>query len=200
MHRYYFALFVALAVNLEHVLNASAQVAQNTVRERDVLALAYRGAKTKPADNPYSIALYNAGTRMAIGNVRCSDWQGNIYVADPVSPEKAVLKRFDRFGKFREQWTLEGALTASKVSVSRSGYIWVGRAEADYAKAGMPILLLKCGTRNPLGACLSAFRAHLKWVERPPGMGRGQGMNRKIYLTDLSEARFRKAGTLSVDR
>jgi hypothetical protein len=80
-----------------------------------------------------------------------TDWEGDIYVMDPLTSESCVLKRFDKNGRFREMWQPIDSQLGKAVAVTQDGYIWTGLARLnpeDYA--GMPIVVYRKGKKSPV--------------------------------------------------
>jgi hypothetical protein len=136
--------------------------------DKQLLRLAYRGEAQKLPRDQYRIGIFHADTYFHCADLMGTDREGNIYLLDPLASQRYALKRFDRQGHFREMWSPLGVWSGKGVTVTKSGYIWMG-LEGD-GEAGLPIVVYRQGSKTPVldwrkklpGALASAIRKALE--------------------------------------
>ncbi len=134
-----------------------------------VLRLRYRAEASKLQKNPYTIGMFVGGEYEEpyeyFGTLMGTDWDGCIYIFDPIKSNLWVLKRFDRQGKFKEAWNPIRARYGESVAVTKDGYIWTGIrwVDADRLK-GFPILVYRKGRKEPVIDWRKELPRHVKEV------------------------------------
>ncbi|MEM2250174.1 MAG: hypothetical protein QXP16_05690 [Candidatus Bathyarchaeia archaeon] len=134
-----------------------------------VLRLRYRGEASKLQKNPYTIGMFVGGEYEEpceyFGSLTGTDWDGCIYIFDPIKPNFWVLKRFDRQGKFQEAWNPIRARFGESVAVTKDGYIWTGIRWVDTDRLrGFPILVYRKGRKEPVIDWRRELPRHVKEV------------------------------------
>jgi len=121
-----------------------------------VLRLQYRGVLDRPeqrfddSSNSYKVGVFESELYFHHPDLVGTDWEGNIYIMDPLTPELSALKRFDKNGQFREVWRPIHARYGSGVAVTRDGYIWTGLLGDYEGRPGLPIVVYRKGQKDPV--------------------------------------------------
>lgn len=160
---------ISLATNKWHTKPVNGKV---------VLRLSYRGRKQSKSyqDKPYTIGMFE-GKHGAFysGDLMGTDWNGNIYIFDPIDENINIIKRFDKQGIFQEVWEPIRADAAYNVAVTKDGYIWVGlRWIVEEKPNGWPIVVYRSGVKKPI----------MDWRHKLP-----KAIDEKVH-TFLKEAGF----------
>ena len=152
-------LFVTLFIILFEIIFMSEFLisGQNKkfVGGRIILRLSYRDRiKNYLKHNPYKIGMFEGG-ECPRGLYYCqfigTDWDGNIYLFDPIDDDLYILKCFDKNGLFKMMWNPIRANCGNKVAVTRDGYIWVGlRWVVDDRLDGLPIVVYRKEKKKPV--------------------------------------------------
>lgn len=151
--RFQSVTFVVVAVVLPLMLG---MLPKGSPQGKVVLRLPYRG--TAPHKSPYTIGFWPAeecSGDMYVGQFMGTDWDGCIYIFDPIDRAKWMLKRFDRKGRFQEEWEpiKERLDSGEGVAVTKDGYIWTGffvRGTKDDDIPGLPVLVYRKGIKRPV--------------------------------------------------
>ena len=120
--------------------------------ERIVLRLSYHGRQPDAPLHPNRISFYferNESSTFHQGGVICTDWQSNIYVYDPVSPSKGVIKKFDSTGKLVHTFELPAMPYVLSASVTRQGTLWVGVGTKYIPTPGLPVIAFRAEDTKP---------------------------------------------------
>jgi hypothetical protein len=117
---------------------------------RVVLRLPYRGVVRSGAAKPSTVGMFDTGSQVHCPWFMGTDWHGNIYVLDPITPASSVLRCFDKGGQFREAWSPVSAWIGSGVSVTRDSYIWTGLEGDTENYSGLPIAVYRSGRKDPV--------------------------------------------------
>ena len=130
--------------------------------------------ESKAAAN--SVGLFEIESGFYIGEMVCTDNDGNIYIYDPLSEVKSELKKFDRQGQLLWSWPLETG-GANKISavVASNGYVWLTLKQSSYAaenSKAFPLVILQPGSKTPL----------VDWRQQMP-----QEIERVLYSSVTSE-------------
>lgn len=125
---------------------------------RVVLRLSYRGKADAPPGKPTSIGLLVYESEHRAAGLVSTDWDGNLYLLDPLTSESTVLKRFDKQGRFLEEWSPIDDNYIGGLAVTRDGYIWMGPGGYEEGRAGLPLLAYRSGQKEPV----------LDWRDRLP--------------------------------
>lgn len=112
-----------------------------------VLRLPYRSVSDKPLSKPYSIGMFESEVDFYSAALVGVDKEGDIYIADPLTPESGLLKRFDKQGRFREAW---GPIFAQGIAVAKDRYIWTGVGGYVDRYAGLPMVVYQKGKKTPV--------------------------------------------------
>jgi hypothetical protein len=115
-----------------------------------VLHLPYRNGSDKHLAKPYTFGMFDWEEESYFANFVGTDWDGNIYIMDPIEPDVCVLKRFDRQGYFQEVWKPIRARASNGIAVTKDGYIWLGlRWVVSDRLNGLPIVVYQKGKKEP---------------------------------------------------
>ena len=120
--------------------------------ERVVLRLPYKAAQPDASQHPAQVSLYyekNEEQTFHQGGVICTDWQGNIYVYDPILPDKGLIKKFDRNGKLVHSFELPATYFILNAGVTRKGTLWLGLGAKYTSMPGLQVLAFKVGQKHP---------------------------------------------------
>lgn len=136
---------------------------------RVILRLRYRSEASKLQKNPYTIGMFEGGEYEEpyeyFGALIGTDWDGCIYIFDPIKSNLWVLKRFDRQGKFQEAWNPMRARFGESVAVTKDGYIWTGIRWVDSDRLkGFPIVVYRKGRKEPTVDWRKELPRHVKEV------------------------------------
>ncbi len=121
-----------------------------------VLRLQYRGVLDRPeqrlddSSNSYKIGVFESELYFHHPDLVGTDWEGNVYIMDPLTPELSVLKRFDKNGQFREVWRPIHARYGRGMAVTQDGYIWTGLLGDYEDRPGLPIVVYRKGQKEPV--------------------------------------------------
>lgn len=145
----------ALAFIFVLALPATNEWRSKSTKGKVVLRLSYRGLKQSKnyLKRPYTIGMFEKGKHGAFysGDLMGTDWNGNIYIFDPIDKDIHIVKRFDKRGTFQEAWEPIQANAAHGVAVTKDGYIWVGlRWVVDERPNGWPIVVYRSGIKKPV--------------------------------------------------
>lgn len=145
--------YVAITLMLGSVFIPSYLIGEKRLESRIVLRLAYRGQVKNYLSKPYTIGMFEFGEHRIFysGDLMGTDWNGNIYIFDPIAPDLYVLKRFDRKEVFKEAWEPIRARRGHGVGVTKDGYIWTGLGwvVADRPN-GWPVVVYRSGIKKPV--------------------------------------------------
>ena len=120
--------------------------------ERVVLRLPYKGAQPDASLHSNQISFYfeqNESFTFHQGSVACTDWQGNIYVYDPVLPGKGLMKKFDRSGKLVHTFELPAMDFLLNAAVTRKGTLWVAMGTPYASSKELPVLAFRAEDTKP---------------------------------------------------
>ena len=120
--------------------------------ERVVLRLPYKGAQPNALLHPEQISLYfeqNESFTFHQGSITCTDWQGNIYVYDPVLPSKGLIKKFDKNGKLVHTFELPPMHFLLNAAVTRKGTLWVAIGTPYARDKELPVLAFRAEDTKP---------------------------------------------------
>jgi len=133
-----------------------------------ILRLRYRGETSELKKNPYTIGIFEREVEDPaeyIGALMGTDWDGCIYIFDPIKPDLWVLKRFDRQGKFQEEWNPIRARYGENVAVTKDGYVWLGIRWVDSDRLrGFPLVAYQKGKKAPIIDWRRELPKHVKDV------------------------------------
>lgn len=138
---------VAFMINLLLSVEPKTSQSQGEI----VLRLRYRDYQVKPHVNPYTVGIFDSEDFTYAAEFMGTDWDGCIYILDPVKEKLHVLKRFDRKGRFREAWQPIHCKTGVKVAVTKDGFIWTG-LHFSYGDdiPGLPVVVYRKGSKRPI--------------------------------------------------
>jgi hypothetical protein len=116
-----------------------------------VLSLRYRSLLSKLQKNPYTIGMFfGEHGQEYFGTLIGTDWDGCIYIFDPIDWNLWTLKRFDRQGRFQEAWNPIRAFCGINAVVTKDGYIWLGIGWVPFDRLrGFPIIAYLKGKKEP---------------------------------------------------
>ena len=114
-----------------------------------VLRLPYKAKQSDAPLHPSQISLYSGESAFHRGGVVCTDWQGHIYVYDPISPGKGVIKKFDSTGKLVHTFELPPMPFVLSASVTRKGTLWVGMGTEFTPTSELPVLAFRAEDTKP---------------------------------------------------
>jgi len=140
--------FCAIMLNLMIIIELNLQPMSAKV----VLRLRYRSVESKLQKNPYTIGMFfGEHGQDYFGALIGTDWDGCIYIFDPIDWNLWTLKRFDRQGRFQEAWNPIRAFCGHNVVVTKDGYIWLGIRWVDSDRLrGWPIIAYRKGKKEPV--------------------------------------------------
>lgn len=138
------SLFISFSLWLDCYLGQAKE--GKFTKGKVILRLRYRGFLEKPITIPYRLGLFvlhgegGPGFPHFVG----TDWNGNIYLSDPVEPEWCILQCYDRRGKFLWSW---GPIpTVLGVTATKDDYLWIVMIPIP---EGIPVIVLKKSGRKP---------------------------------------------------
>lgn len=136
-----------------------------------ILRLRYRGESSKLQKNPYTIGMFEGGEYEEpweyYGALVGTDWDGCIYIFDPIRSNLWVLKRFNKQGKFQEAWNPIRARYGNMVAVTKDGYIWTGIRWVDTDRLkGFPIVVYRKGRKEPIIDWRKGLPSHVEEVKK----------------------------------
>jgi len=148
----YYAIFTFMLVFTFTSLSLNDRDIQKILKGKVILRLHYRERTKNYLGKPYTIGMFKfEHGALYSGDFVGTDWDGNIYIFDPIDVDLHVLKRFNKRGLFMESWDPINAKRGCGVAVTKDGYIWLGlRWVVEERPNGWPIVVYRSGIKKPV--------------------------------------------------
>jgi hypothetical protein len=132
---------------------------------------------------PHRLGVFDVEGEAYHGEFLGVDWQGCVYLSDPISPQQIMLKCFARNGKFQQAWGPVRCDSLESCAVTKDGHVWLGPWNGGANGApGLPVVAYYKGSPTPLidwrrklpdgvaeGIREAVLRRGLKWTDAHEG-------------------------------